>query len=285
MPARPPPPPLPPAAPPPARGAGEPPPAARPCLNCGTPVARAYCPDCGQEYEGAAQITLSGAFGDFVGEFVRVEFASREFLRSVRSLLTRPGFLTAEYLAGRRAPYYSPGALFILLNGVFFLAAQYFHAAGVDVGDRPGLSVERVAQARGMTPEAFAGPFASALATVEPTVFFVTVPLFTLVVLLLYRRTGTFAAHAIFALHTLSFFLVMNVLNAPLAAFEGPWTDVASVLLLLVVPALYIVLALRRVYARPWPVTLGKGALAFVGLFVVSLVWDYVSIWLALWRA
>jgi rRNA maturation protein Nop10 len=86
------------------------------CRNCGADAPWNYCPNCGQE----TQIALPSAFTflrDAAGRYVR--FDGRMW-RSLHALAFRPGFLTREYLAGRRRRYVRPARLFVALSIVLF---------------------------------------------------------------------------------------------------------------------------------------------------------------------
>ena len=86
------------------------------CRNCGADAPWNYCPNCGQE----TQIALPSAFAflrEAAGRYVR--FDGRMW-RSLHALLFRPGFLTREYLAGRRRRYVRPARLFVALSIVLF---------------------------------------------------------------------------------------------------------------------------------------------------------------------
>ena len=89
---------------------------ARRCHNCGADAQGNYCPNCGQE----TQIALPSAFAflrDAAGRYI--SFDGRMW-RSLVALLFRPGFLTREYLSGRRRRYVRPARLFVALSIVFF---------------------------------------------------------------------------------------------------------------------------------------------------------------------
>ena len=91
------------------------------CRNCGAEAPWNYCPNCGQE----TQIALPPAFAflrDAAGRYVR--FDGRMW-RSLFALLVRPGFLTCEYLAGRRRRYVRPARLFVALSIVFFAVLRF----------------------------------------------------------------------------------------------------------------------------------------------------------------
>src|SRR3954464_3180064 len=86
------------------------------CLARAEPVSQRYCPACGQ-----AAIDPNPTLGEFIHE------AAGEFLlwdgklaTTFRLLCTKPGELTREYLAGRRARYLSPLRLYLTCSVLFF---------------------------------------------------------------------------------------------------------------------------------------------------------------------
>jgi hypothetical protein len=88
------------------------------CLNCGEAVARNYCPECGQK-AGPRLLTIGQLAEDLLNGLFSYD---SKFARSARLLLTRPGALTKEYVAGRRAGYLAPFQLYFWVNAIFFVA-------------------------------------------------------------------------------------------------------------------------------------------------------------------
>jgi hypothetical protein len=92
------------------------------CLNCGTPLVGRHCHQCGQ----AAHVhrTLRGFIHDLLHGVFHFE---GKIWRTLPLLAWNPGKLTREYIAGRRASYVSPIALFLF---VVFLTFAVFNALG-----------------------------------------------------------------------------------------------------------------------------------------------------------
>lgn len=88
------------------------------CSNCGAPVHGPYCYACGQSETGMVR-NLTEVFRDLGDILFNVD--SRIF-RSLFDLFFRPGFLTTEYIDGRRARYVTPFRLFFVLCVVAFFA-------------------------------------------------------------------------------------------------------------------------------------------------------------------
>jgi hypothetical protein len=97
------------------------------CRNCAAPVAAAYCVQCGQKTH------LHRTIGDAVHEMVHgVLHFDTKFWRTLPLLATRPGFLTRDYIEGRRVRYISPFALFLM---TIFLTYIVFSSVNPRVPD------------------------------------------------------------------------------------------------------------------------------------------------------
>jgi hypothetical protein len=106
-----------PAVPPPLPASAHP---AKACGNCGAPLNGPYCYACGQPEKGMIR-HLASVLSDAADTIFNVD--SRIF-RSLVPLYFRPGFLTAEYFAGRRTRYVTPFRLFFFLCVIAFFAIQ-----------------------------------------------------------------------------------------------------------------------------------------------------------------
>lgn len=95
-------------------------PKARPevCPNCLRPsdADHNFCPNCGQEH-GHPSISLFEVFRDVWDEFARID---SRLLKTLLPLLFRPGVLTREYMAGRRARYIAPFKMYLVVTFFFF---------------------------------------------------------------------------------------------------------------------------------------------------------------------
>jgi hypothetical protein len=87
------------------------------CDNCGAPVAGRYCGACGQRLEPPVHSLWH--FSKVATQ--DLTHADSRVWRTLAALLFKPGYLTAQFLAGRRARYLPPLRLYLVLSAVFFL--------------------------------------------------------------------------------------------------------------------------------------------------------------------
>ncbi len=87
------------------------------CLNCGAEVEDKFCTVCGQE-----NLELKEPFWHFIGHSISHYFHfDSKFFNTLIPLLTKPGQVTLDYIAGRRARYLHPVSMYIFVSIVYFL--------------------------------------------------------------------------------------------------------------------------------------------------------------------
>ncbi|HEX5314483.1 MAG TPA: DUF3667 domain-containing protein [Gammaproteobacteria bacterium] len=212
------------------------------CRNCGAALSGHYCATCGQKNHDYAE-----PFRDVVEEFASEHFNfDAKFFRTVLPLLFRPGFLTVEYFAGRRARYLGPVRLYIFSSILLFFVAWTFAplpslqdrgaagdkaatAAAAKIAKNPHLSAQQKKELTkavgGKLPKTvsgklfgrkfnvntveLAGAFKQTFEQWLPRLLFVFVPLVALLLKLLYFRPKRYyMEHLVFMLHTHAFIFV-----------------------------------------------------------------------------
>ncbi|HET6229012.1 MAG TPA: DUF3667 domain-containing protein [Longimicrobiaceae bacterium] len=256
------------------------------CASCGATLGGRFCEACGEERLGAHHYSLRRFLADAVKGVTDLDGNAA---RTFAALLTRPGLLTVEYLAGRRRAYLPPLRVFLLCNVLFFLLVGYLHVSmlttplDVHLHYLPysGLArrmVARAVAAKGMPFASYEALFNGTLANEAKTLVIVLVPLFALLMQLVYVRSRRFfVEHLVFSLHFFAIFLLLiptmmlvialGVLAGRAAGADLRWlvTDKPATLLFATLEALYLFPALLRVYGEGRGATAGKCLLLVLG--------------------
>ena len=280
------------------------------CPNCGTLAADNYCPHCGQETHLHKE-TFWGLVMHFIGHYFHYD---SKFWQTIKALWFSPGKLTVAYVNKQRMRYIPPISLYIFISAVYFLLSITFHhekdkvkrvttlgssAAAVhslrsslDSLDKDEDMQVAVAQDSSGISRFFSSKsekikaehgninkfFREQLNHNYPKIFFFMIPVMALILKLLFvrRKTAFFVDHAIFSLHFHSFWfssLLLTVFPVPLAV-----TSILQ-LLLFVLAAIYMTIALHKVYNIKWfrsvvyTFTIGLGyALTFLIAIIVFAV-------------
>jgi len=105
------------------------------CLNCGTVVQGKYCQNCGQE-----NVVPKETFWHMVTHFFYdITHFDSNFFHTIHHLILKPGFLSIEYMAGRRASYLHPIKMYVFTSAIFFLLFFSFFSSNAfkSTGDDP----------------------------------------------------------------------------------------------------------------------------------------------------
>jgi hypothetical protein len=87
-------------------------------LNCGNIVGERFCTHCGQE-----NLEPKETVGHLVRHFFEdITHFDGKFFTTIKDLIVKPGFLTREYVTGRRVAYLNPIRMYIFISAVFFIA-------------------------------------------------------------------------------------------------------------------------------------------------------------------
>lgn len=263
------------------------------CANCDTPLQGDYCHRCGQDNKNYVRSAF-GLIAEFLGEFTNWD---NRLWRTLWPLWVRPGFLSLRYVQGHRAPYVPPLRLYIFTSIVAFLVfaqaipvdsinlnppEETAESAADDESEPPGgglvappipgrdvqFELPLVSEETNRRLEYNFGRIAenpqigiNQFFSLAPQVMFLLLPLFALVLKLIYwRRHHYYMEHLILALHTHSFVLQLAVVAVGLAMLEdalAAWPvvpealSVLSSLLFWSVP-LYLLLSHKIFYRQGW---------------------------------
>jgi len=89
------------------------------CLNCGEQLAGKYCAKCGQEVTHL-NVPFSHILKEFFGDYFH--FDSR-LVSSLKLLIFKPGFLTKEFIEGKRVRHIPPLRMYFFISVLYFLFA------------------------------------------------------------------------------------------------------------------------------------------------------------------
>jgi hypothetical protein len=260
------------------------------CPTCGRVISGSYCDDCGERRPSQRAYTL----GEFVHEtfevFTNVE---RSFLRTVWTLVRRPGELTTAYMRGQRVGYLRPFQLFLLLNLIFFFTAGggvtmystplHTHLESTPYKERAKAVVADWRPATGMTMKEYERAFDAKALVLARTLVVLLAPAFAVgIAILSVNRSQSFVKAIVFGLHAIGVLMLLTSvvvwgtvgiikgLHAVGVHVENQFDAIATPLLLAAF-GVYMYLALRRAYGDGRVGALVKAGVSLV-MFMYLLV-------------
>jgi hypothetical protein len=274
------------------------------CLNCGADLPGPFCGACGQRAV-PPHPTIRELAGDAWHELTGYD---GRIMATIRGL-ARPGFLTREYIEGRRAHYLPPVRLYLVVSVIYFVVAasvpedmairedgSMTGPGGVRIitenGDGDSMSAEERAEllAQAETASWYLRPMYRALLedrsgfrdrmfTIMPRVFFALLPVFAGVVALFYRKRH-FPTALVFAVHLHAVaFIVFAVAELTKFTHNEQLADRVSGVMALIF-AIYALKAFRAMFGGSWPMTIAKAMgigflylIAAIPAFIVIMLW------------
>jgi hypothetical protein len=229
-------------------------------------VATAFCPRCGEEPLKPRDLTLHGFAEKAVHAFTSVDART---LRSVRTVLFRPGELTVAWFRGIRKPYVLPLSLFLIANVAFvavqLLTGQHVFNSSLDSHlhhqDWSALAQSLVSMRldeTGRTIEEYAPVFDRRVAfNAKSLVVLMSLAFAVLLPAVFFREKRPFMVHVIFSLHFYAFLLLLMSASLVVAGvsarlgfggIEVPVVDNVLSIAMLLVCGIYMYRAVRPVY-------------------------------------
>jgi hypothetical protein len=267
------------------------------CLNCGRPLLGPYCAWCGQKRR-ETDPTLREFLHETTAELTHWD---GKLPSTLATLFFRPGGLTQDFLAGRRARWLQPLRLYLICSIAFFVSKPLAET----IAQRSGREIARITitnpdGSTTLTPEVLEELEAGLPARVFgrdrlvraatnnaqlnreidaalPRAMFILLPVFALLTMLAWRRRlPRYPAHLYVALHLHSaWFGAFAVMTIVQAFFTSEAVVGLVGVAVLVYVAGYGLLAVRRIFGDSWAKTVAKAAVVTVAysacLFVLSL--------------
>lgn len=197
------------------------------CSNCSQPLPgkAEFCPVCGQSIKAVIR-PWRAVVGELLTELFDLD---GRMLVTLRLLLTRPGFLSFEYINGRRLSYTSPVRMYLVISLVFFFVLPLILPGSGVAGPSDVVSVDQYSQA-----------------------MFVLLPIFALLLKVLYQRV-LYMAHLVFSVYLFSaMFIVFAAILSIEAQADIHLAALVVQLVLFIYMLAYILIALRVTYRESW---------------------------------
>jgi hypothetical protein len=250
------------------------------CTNCGAQSADVYCARCGEQQPGHHDLSVRHLTHEVFHELVHVD---SKLFTTLRDLLTRPGFLTAEYFAGRKSRYIAPLRLFLTLFALQFLAFTIYAPAALykiesmkrfDKAGSISTLIERGARKRHVTVEEFEERLDERWHKNYSLLQLFNI-LGVAIVLKVLHHKRYLAEHLVFAAHLLAFSYILTLIVAwpvyVIAGFRpGPAHQTVQTITI-GIQLVYLFFAQRRFYGDDSALTAFKTVLLWGGRFAVTV--------------
>jgi len=256
--------------------------AAAVCPECEEALVGDFCHRCGEKRPEARDLSVRRFFSEAAQELTSVEHS--KFFNTLRALLLRPGFLTNEWIAGRRRRYLKPLNLCL---GIFALSlfaysvykpVSIYDAENVIRHDQFGNSqkvFERLAARKGLAVEVLLERITDRWQRYASLSTLLFVMGFALVLQAIFIFSDRhFVEHLIFSMHFVSFSILTVVLMWPIYFFIGLQPGRVNIIVGVckwLLDIAYMFFAVRAVYRMRTGRTLLAALLLTAGYFLTYI--------------
>jgi hypothetical protein len=267
------------------------------CATCAQPLQGAYCSHCGEKKLDKHDHRIVNIFEEMLHSLTH---ADSKFLRSLKYLFTKPGFLTNEYLAGRRKRYSSPLSLFFIANLIYLLAApidtfnSHFEvvAQGQPYSQSLTPQINAKLQNKHWTREQLAERYDEKSGHEAKLLLIVFVFLLSLPAALLFiSKKRYYYDYVIFSMEYFNFIMYGLMLLIPWLVILGAYVvhfirsgpvnlDFNGYLLYGIILAVlwsYLTIATRRVFRQQWWLTIAKAGVLTVCTVLAMFLYRFIA--------
>ncbi|KAA2240696.1 DUF3667 domain-containing protein [Chitinophaga agrisoli] len=269
------------------------------CPTCLHKFSGGYCYNCGEKSVDLNEHGVKKYLTDALDAFTHFD---GKFFKTIKYLMLYPGKLTVEYFAGRRVKLMKPLQLYLVITLLYFIFQKSFDffynhlEYVVTQHDQLSLQAKELALgkavAKGLSFETFTHTFNHAAQDNAKVFIFILIPVLGLLLyILFYQRYRKYVPHLIFATHYFTFYLISwalytRLIAEPLIHNRQGWLYEHREWLwgfIILMNTLYLVLALRRVYANNWGWTIIKGLIISQLMIYIGTVYKLFITFFTLW--
>lgn len=272
-------------------------PAPETCASCGAKLKGDYCRKCGEKkIVPERDFSVTKFLTQTLGHIVHFD---SKLLRTCWLLFSKPGFLTAEWIAGRRVRHMKPWQLFVVAGLLFYfflptVPAHFSNSKDFIRGFETrnlvmntfqydfGTVLTEKATALQIEPGVLERDIDKAAAQKSKTWLFLIIPFWgAYIYLLLRRKIPWLVPHLVFAMHGLTFYILSDLLIHTFTHVFGITLYGQYILLTLIIVFFpYLMLAVRRVYDTSWSKTIVSAIGVEVGFIVFLMLYrQTMTVW------
>jgi hypothetical protein len=272
------------------------------CKSCGNIFHGKYCNLCGEKIIEPKERTFRAVISNVL---IATTVVDNKFIKSLRPTITNPGFLSREYVDGRRVMYMRPLQMFFILNLIYFLfpVLQMFNSSlNTQRTILPHARIARMIvaekiRAEGLTLAGFELMYNETTTRLAKMLIVVFVVIASLPLSLIFvKRNRFFSDHVALAVELTSFNLAVNAIGLTILLWLislifhwlklgwGLYLNDLTLTIIFVMTNLYFLFrASQTFYNQKGKRLIIKALLGILGLFLALEAYRFILFFLTIW--
>ena len=270
-------------------------PAHHTCKSCGNDFVGSYCNLCGEKIIEANERKFRAVVSNVL---ISTTVVDNKFMKSLWLTITRPGFLSKEYVNGRRVMYMRPLQMFFILNLVYFLfpLLQMFNSSlNTQRNILPHSKLARMVVAEklretGYSITGFELMYNEKTTSLAKLLIVIFVLVASLPLSLIFRkRNRFFADHLALSVELTSFNLAVNAIGLSFIFWLTSWifhwsqlswgtylNDLTLTIVFVITNFYFLIRASRTFYDQKGKRLVVKAMLGILGLFLALEIYRFI---------
>lgn len=272
------------------------------CKSCGNEFTGRYCNRCGEKVIEAKDRKLNTVLGSVL---MATTVIDNKFVKALWLTIRNPGFLSLEYVTGRRVMYMRPLQVFFILNLAYFLfpLLQMFNSSlKTQLYVLPHRKIARAVVTEkllrdGLTLPGFELMYNEKTTSLAKLLVVVFVVLASLPLSLIFRKKNRFFTdHLALSVELTSFNLAINAIGLSFlfmlinAVFRwGHWgwgnylNDITLTIIFVATNMYFLLRASKTFYQQRGKRIVIKAALGILGVFLALEAYRFVLFFVTIW--
>jgi hypothetical protein len=273
------------------------------CKSCGNKFSGMYCNLCGEKVIELRERKFSVFLNKVL---IATTIVDNKFVRSLWLMIKKPGFLSREYVDGRRVKYMPPLQLFFILNLIYFLfpLLQLFNSSlYTQLHVLPHSNIVRKVVAEkinysGLSMEGFELMYNTKTTSLTKLLLVIFVVLASLPLSLIFKKKNRyFTDHLALSVELTSFNLALNAIGLSVLFFAinkvfkwGGMTwgnhylnDLTLTVFFVTTNVYFIFISARTFYNQSGKRRLIKALLGVLGLFLALEAYRFCLFFITIW--
>lgn len=231
------------------------------CISCHEVLIGNYCHNCGEKTVQSTDFSIRKLSRDAFSSLFNFD---SKFYKSIGKLITKPGFLTTEYIRGHRKPYMKPFQLFFISTilfyvffssvDVFLIPSQWYFNSDAEGMENIRLLADSIANKWNLTNKEFSILYDSRVGANSKLFIFLLIPVIAFASLIVgYSQYKQYGIHIVHAVHLITFILLCFIcLYFIMAIIPKHYNGIYIIVPITIILSTYFTFSIRRVFNFRW---------------------------------